>query len=96
MNLYISNLGVQTTDESLKALFTSCGEVSSAKVIKDHFTGQSRGFAFVEMPNDAEANEAITKMNNAVLDEQNISVQEARPKTEHKGSYATKDKSKRW
>ena len=96
MNLYVSNLGEKTTDESLLAIFKSYGEVASAKIIKDHFTGYSRGFAFVEMPNDTEANEAITKINGTDFEGQTFSVKEARPKTEHKGSYPVRDKSKKW
>jgi RNA recognition motif-containing protein len=87
MNLYVSNLGEKTTDESLKAAFVTHGQVSSAKIIKDHFTGYSRGFAFVEMPNEAEANNAISKLNGSSIDGQIISVKEAKPKVEHKGSY---------
>ena len=96
MNLYVSNLGEKATDDTLLAIFKPHGEVASAKIIKDHFTGYSRGFAFVEMPNDTEANEAISKINGADFDGQTLSVKEARPKTEHKGSYPARDKSKRW
>ena len=96
MNLYVSNLGENTTDESLRAIFAEHGEVNSSKIVKDHFTGYSRGFAFVEMPNDTEANAAISKIDGSMIDGQSISVKEARPKTEHKGSYPARDKSKRW
>ena len=96
MNLYISNLGDKITDESLRATFATYGEVGSAKVIKDHFTGYPRGFAFVEMPNEVEATVAISKINGTVIDGRSISVQEAKPKTEHKGSYPARDKSKGW
>ena len=96
MNLYISNLGEKITDDSLHAIFSSHGAVESAKVITDHFTGYSRGFGFVEMKNDAEANTAIEKMNGSVIDGHSINVQEAKPKTEHKGSYPARDRSKKW
>ena len=95
MNLYVSNLGEKTTNETLKAAFVAHGEVSSAEIIKDHFTGYSRGFAFVEMPNVAEANAAISQVHGSTIDGQTVSVKEAKPKTEHKGSYPARDKSRR-
>ena len=59
MNLYVSNLGDQITDESLGAIFATHGKVASARIIKDRFNGYSRGFAFVHMPDDEEAQKAI-------------------------------------
>jgi RNA recognition motif-containing protein len=96
MNLYISNLGDKITDESLRAIFATHGEVGSARIIKDQFSGYSRGFAFIEMPNEDEAITAISKINGAVVDGRSVSVQEARPKTENKGSYPARDRSKKW
>ena len=93
MNLYVSNLGEKTTDESLQAAFVTYGQVSSAKIITDHFTGYSRGFAFVDMPNDAEANTAMSALNGTSVDGQIISVKEAKPKIEHKGSYPARNRS---
>lgn len=55
MNIYVGNLTYETTDESLAAAFTEFGEVSTARVITDRFSGRSRGFGFVEMPNDEQA-----------------------------------------
>ena len=95
MNIYISNLGDKITDESLRATFATYGEVSSSKVILDGFTGYSRGFAFVEMPNESEATIAITKINGSIIDGQAIVVKEAKPKVQHKGSYAVGSKSTR-
>ena len=95
MNLYVSNLGEKATDETLLAIFKPHGEVASAKIIKDHFTGYSRGFAFVEMPDSTEAKDAIEKIHGVDFNGQVLSVQEARPKTEHKGSYPARDRSKR-
>lgn len=63
MNIYVSNLGFNVQDAELKQLFNAYGEVSSAKVIMDKFTNQSRGFGFVEMPDDAAAQKAITELN---------------------------------
>ena len=87
MNIYVSNLNHLVTDESLKETFAPHGEVSSAKVILDQFTGYSRGFGFVDMPNYAEANMAIEKVNGVEVDGRAIYVKEARPKEDRKGSY---------
>lgn len=88
MNLYVSNLSFQVSDNDLKELFSSYGTVSSAKVINDHMTGRSRGFGFVEMDDKTEALRAIDELNNAEFDGKVISVNEARPKTDRpKGNY---------
>jgi RNA recognition motif-containing protein len=63
MNIYVGNLSPDTTDENLREAFESFGEVTSAKVIKDKYTGQSRGFGFVEMASDEDANKAIAELN---------------------------------
>jgi RNA recognition motif-containing protein len=98
MNLYVSNLGFSVTEEELKALFTQHGQVSSAKVITDYNSGQSRGFAFVEMPNDEEAQAAINKLNNTDLNSRQISVQVARPKEDKpkRNNYPERDGYKRY
>ncbi len=88
MNIYISNLGEKISDDALKALFAEHGQISSAKVITDLFTGYSRGFGFVEMPDETEASEAISKINGSVVEGQTLSVEIARPKEERRGSYA--------
>ena len=80
MNLYVSNLGEQITDESMRGVFATYGEVSSSKIIKDRFTGYSRGFGFVEMPDEAEAKNAMEKINGSVLNGRNVLVTEARPR----------------
>jgi len=80
MNIYVSNLGFQVGDEDLKGFFATYGEVTSAKVILDRETNRSRGFGFVEMPNDAEGQEAINKLNGTTVDGRAISVNVARPK----------------
>jgi RNA recognition motif-containing protein len=89
MNMYVSNLSFQTTDESLKKLFEQFGAVSSAKVITDRETGRSRGFAFVEMDSDAEAKEAIKGLNNKEIEGRAMSVSVAREKS-------AKPPNKRW
>ena len=87
MNLYVSNLGDQITDESLRAIFATHGEVNSSKIIKDHSNGSSRGFGFVDMPNDQEAQRAMEKINGVVVNGRNVSVKQARPRAEPKGTF---------
>jgi RNA recognition motif-containing protein len=87
MNLYVSNLGDKITDESLEIIFATHGEVRSSKVIKDRFSGSSRGFAFVEMPNDVEAEKAIARIDGTVVDGRSISVSQTRPKPTKKESF---------
>lgn len=87
MNIYISNIGTQLKNEELKNLFTPHGDVASAEVAMDAFTDQSRGFGYVDMPNDEQAKVAIAALNNSKVGEQLIAVQEAAPKEVRKGSY---------
>jgi RNA recognition motif-containing protein len=82
MNIYVSNLSFNIKDEDLRGFFTPYGEVSSAKIITDKFSGQSRGFGFVEMSDNAAAQKAITELDNGMVDGRNIKVMEARPKEE--------------
>ena len=80
MNIYVSNLSFQVEDEDLKGFFATHGEVTSAKVITDRETNRSRGFGFVEMSSDTEAETAIKNLNGSVVDGRSISVTVARPK----------------
>jgi RNA recognition motif-containing protein len=80
MNIYVSNLSFNVQDEDLKEFFTPYGEVTSAKVIMDKFTGKSRGFGFVEMSDDEASKKAIAELNDASVDGRNIKVTEAKPK----------------
>ena len=82
MNIYVSNLGFSVQDEDLKEYFEEYGEVTSAKVITDKFTNRSRGFGFVEMPDEAAAQKAIKELNGAVVEGRSISVTVARPREE--------------
>jgi RNA recognition motif-containing protein len=82
MNIYISSLSFNVNDEDLKDVFSDYGEVASAKVITDKFTGKSKGFGFVEMPNTEEAKNAIKELNGAQYDGRKINVNEARPREE--------------
>ncbi len=80
MNIYVGNLSLETTDEAIRNAFESFGQVASAKVIRDKYTGQSRGFGFVEMPVQTQAQAAITSMNGKELMGKQINVNEARPR----------------
>ena len=82
MNIYVSNLGFSVQDEDLKEYFEEYGEVTSAKVITDKFTNRSRGFGFVEMPDESAAQKAIKELNGAVVEGRSISVTVARPREE--------------
>ncbi|PWU02825.1 MAG: RNA-binding protein [Bacteroidetes bacterium] len=82
MNIYVSNLSFNVADEDLKEFFAEYGEVSSAKVITDKFTGKSRGFGFVEMPNDEAAQKAISELDGGVVEGRTISVTVAKPREE--------------
>lgn len=85
MNIYVSNLSFSTKSESLQDLFAEYGEVTSANIITDRETGRSRGFGFVEMPDDTEAQKAIDELNNTDFEGKTISVSVARPRTERSG-----------
>ncbi len=80
MNIYVSNLSFNVQDEDLRGFFTPYGDVTSAKVIMDKFTGKSKGFGFVEMSDSAAAKKAIAELDNGTVDGRNIKVMEARPK----------------
>lgn len=80
MNIFVAKLNFRTDSEDLKAAFEQYGEVSSAKVIMDHETGKSKGFGFVEMPDDDEAFEAINGLNEKELAGRVIVVKKANPK----------------
>ena len=85
MNIYVSNLSWGTSSDSLQALFAQFGEVTSANIITDRETGRSRGFGFVEMPDDAAGQKAIDELNNTDFEGKTLSVNVARPKTERTG-----------
>jgi RNA recognition motif-containing protein len=80
MNIFVSNLGFNVQDEDLKDFFSPYGEVTSAKVINDKATGQSRGFGFVEMPDDSAARKAIAELDQATVEGRTIKVVEAKPR----------------
>ena len=82
MNIYVGNLSYSMTENELNSLFVEFGEVSSAKIIIDRGSGRSKGFGFVEMPNQEEAQTAINELNEKEVDGRNLRVNEARPREE--------------
>jgi RNA recognition motif-containing protein len=82
MNIYVSNLSFDVQDEALRDFFTPYGEVTSAKVINDKFSGRSKGFGFVEMSDEVAAKKAITELDQASVEGRTIKVMEAKPKEE--------------
>ncbi|HUM97416.1 MAG TPA: RNA-binding protein [Chitinophagaceae bacterium] len=93
MNIYAGNLSWNLKDQDLQNLFATHGEVSSAKIVTDKFTGRSKGFGFVEMPNDDQAQAAIAALNGSEVDGRNIVVNESRPKQEGGGGGGFKKRS---
>ena len=87
VNLYIGNLPYGIDEDSLRQMFTPYGTVESAKVIKDRQTGRSKGFGFVEMASQPEADAAIKALNETALDGRNIKVNLAKPKEPRQGGY---------
>jgi RNA recognition motif-containing protein len=82
MNIYVGNLSYNVSEEDLKTAFEAFGQVASASIIKDKFSGQSKGFGFVEMPTKEEAQAAITGMNGKEMKGRTLNVNEARPRTD--------------
>lgn len=85
MNIYVGNLSFEVTEEDLKEAFENFGNVDTARIIKDNYSGRSKGFGFVEMPNDAEAQAAIDALNDKDLKGRPIKANKARPRTENRG-----------
>jgi RNA recognition motif-containing protein len=82
MNIYVGNLSYDVSEEDLRQAFAAFGQVSSATIIKDKYSGQSKGFGFVEMPSAEEARSAISQMNGKDLKGRALNVNEARPRPE--------------
>ena len=82
MNIYVGNLSYQTTEDELRDLFAEFGDVVSAKLIVDKFTGQSKGFGFVEMSNNSEAQKAMDELNGRDVNGRSVTVNQARPRQE--------------
>ena len=86
MNIYVGNLPHATTESELNEAFAEHGSVSSASIIKDKFTGKSRGFGFVEMPNDKEASSAINGLDGQEMGGRSLTVNQARPREQRSAS----------
>lgn len=85
MNIYVGNLAREVTEDELRQKFEAFGQVTSVNIIKDRYSGESRGFAFVEMATKAEAQAAINELNGTSLGDRTLSINEARPRTEGGG-----------
>lgn len=85
MNIYVGNLSWQMTDEDLRTLFEQYGSVTSAKIVKDKVSGRSKGFGFVEMPDDTEAQNALSSLYDSEVLGRKIIVNEAQPKPQNGG-----------
>ncbi|MBW1998249.1 MAG: RNA-binding protein [Deltaproteobacteria bacterium] len=85
MNIYVGNLSYEVTEEDLQKAFEGFGEIQSVRIIKDNYTGRSKGFGFVEMRNNTDAQSAINDLNNKELKGRALKVNEAHPRTESRG-----------
>ncbi len=92
MNIYVGNLSREVTEEELRQEFTAFGQVTSVSIIKDKYSGQPRGFAFVEMPSKSEGQAAITGLKGKTLKERTLDVNEARPRSDSRGSGSYGDR----
>ncbi len=86
MNIYVGNLFYGVDENALKTIFEEYGEVRSVKIITDKFTGRSKGFGFVEMDDDDAGRQAIEELNGRSIENRNMVVNEARPRTENRGN----------
>ncbi|MFQ6108639.1 MAG: RNA recognition motif domain-containing protein [Candidatus Aminicenantales bacterium] len=82
IQIYVGNIAYRMREDTLRELFEQYGEVTSVKIIKDRMTGRSKGFGFVEMPDETQAEEAIAKLNGSEVEGRNIKVNVARPRRE--------------
>ncbi len=85
MNIYVGNMSYEVTEEDLRLAFEEYGQVESVNIIKDKYSGESKGFGFVEMPSKAEGQSAIDGLNGKELKGRTLNVNEARPRTESRG-----------
>ncbi len=90
MKIYVGNLSYQVTEEELKQEFAAFGAVNTVSIVTDRYDNRPKGFAFVEMPTKSEAEAAIAGLNGKMLQEKALMVNEARPKSESKGSYGNR------
>jgi RNA recognition motif-containing protein len=92
MNIYVGNLSFQMKEENLRAMFDEFGEVETAKIVLDRFSGRSKGFGFVDMPDNSEADQAIKALNGKFIEGQNIKVNPADPGGKRKKKKALRRK----
>ena len=85
MNIYVGNLSRELTEEELRQEFMAFGQVTSVNIIKDKYSGQSRGFGFVEMPSESEGQAAIDGLKGKTLKERTLDVSGARPRSDSRG-----------
>ncbi len=95
MNIYIGNLSFDTTEDQLRQTFEEFGEVTNVNIIKDRYTGEPRGFAFVEMSDKEDASSAIADLNGRELNGRTLNVNEARPRTERGGRGGDRGSNRR-
>ena len=96
MNIYVGKLDYNTTVDELKTAFEEHGQVESVQIITDKYTGRSKGFGFVTMPNDDEANAAMEALNGSQLGKQTIVVNKAKPRENRGGNRGGRGSGKRW
>ena len=87
MNIYVGNLDYKVNESDLESLFSEYGKVSSVKIISDKYNGRSKGFGFVEMENQDEANKAIQELDGATFENRKITVNEAKPRKKSYSNY---------
>jgi RNA recognition motif-containing protein len=92
MKIYVGNLSYETTEEELRQEFLAFGEVDSVSIITDRYSGRPKGFGFVEMASTSEGQAAITALNGKTLRERTLNVDEARPRTDNRGSGSYGDR----
>lgn len=85
MNIFVGNLSLEVTEDELRQEFAAFGQVTSVNIIKDRYSGQSRGFAFVEMPTVSEGQAAVAGLKGKTLRDRTLDVSEARPRTDKRG-----------
>ncbi len=96
MNIYVGNLSFDVTDDQLRQAFEVYGEVDSVNIIKDKYSGQSKGFGFIEMSDDAKAQSAIDGLNQTDMQGRSINVSKAKPRTERRGGDGGRSSGRRW
>ncbi len=92
MNIYVGNLSSEVTEDELRQEFTAFGQVTSVNIIKDKYSGRSRGFAFVEMPTVSEGQAAVAGLKGKTLTDRTLDVSEARPRTDNRSGGAYGDR----